>query len=96
MIAMVATFRAVAGAEAQFEAGFSALMAEVRANEPTTHLYQLCRSRTEPGVYKMLEIYESQADLDAHMSSEWLKRAAPNIRPYLAEGPVMEPLDPIA
>ena len=95
MIGMVAVFRVVPGSEQAFELAYSELAAGVLADEPGTRLYQLCRSRTEHGVYKVMEIFESQEALDTHMKSERVKSSWPSIAPLLAERPTLEFLDVI-
>ena len=44
MIAVVATIQVKEGSEAEFEAVMKELAEKVRASEPGTLLYQLCRS----------------------------------------------------
>jgi len=95
MIAVVATLRIVPEQSEAFEQVFTELSANVLANEPNTKLYQLCRSQTDPSLYRVLEIYESQADVDAHLQSDWFKAAGPKLRPFLTERPILEPLDTV-
>ena len=60
MIGVIAILRTKEGTGPEFEAAFGALAAAVRANEPGNLVYQLTRSRTEPGVYKVLEVYKDE------------------------------------
>lgn len=76
MIVLVATLTVQPDKTAQFEAVFTELAAQVRANEKGCRLYQLTRTRKDAGVYKVLELYDDQAALDAHMQTEYFKGAA--------------------
>jgi quinol monooxygenase YgiN len=58
-----------------FEARFDQLAMDVEANEPGNHLYQLCKSKTQDGVYTVMEIYEDQAAQDAHMAAPYFQTA---------------------
>ena len=54
----------------EFADQWDSLVAYVDANEPGTEHYVLHRSSTEPNVFFVTEVYESQAALDAHMGSD--------------------------
>ena len=54
----------------EFPAAWDDFLAHVDANEPGTEHYMLHRSNTEPSVFYVTEVYENQAALDAHGSSE--------------------------
>ena len=60
MIGVIAVLKIKEGSEAQFEAGFKALAAKVKANEPGNLAYQLTKSRADPLTYKVLELYKDQ------------------------------------
>ena len=55
MIGVVATLKVQPDKTAEFEAVFLDLAAKVKGNEPGCLLYQLTRSKTEAGTYKVLE-----------------------------------------
>ena len=95
MIGVVATIRTKDGTQAEFEQAFAELAAAVRANEPGNKLYQLTRSRTEAGVYKVLELYEDQAAVDAHRGSAHFKELGAKLGPSMAGRPDVEVLDAI-
>lgn len=95
MIGVVATLQIKAGSAAEFEAAFTALAAQVRANEPGNIAYQLCRSRADPNVYKVLELYASEEALNAHGASEHFKAAGPALGAALAGRPDIEYLDAV-
>jgi len=54
----------------EFADQWDSLLAHIDANEPGTEHYVLHRSSTEPNVFFVTEVYESQAALDAHMASD--------------------------
>lgn len=96
MIGVVATIRVAAGKDAEFESVFAALSAAVRASEPGNIVYQLTRSRSEPGTYKVLELYADAAALKAHGTSDHFRAAGPGIGACLAGAPEVEYLDAVA
>ena len=85
MLAMVATFRVAEDKKGPFEAVVGELAKQVLANEPGARLYQVTRSRTDPSVYKVIEIYEDEAALQAHIESDWLKAAGVGLAGLLEE-----------
>ncbi len=93
MIGVIATLRIKEGEAAAFEAIFDTLSAAVRANEPGNIAYQLCRSRTEPGSYKVLELYTDEDALKAHGASAHFKASGPALGAVLAGRPDVEYLD---
>jgi quinol monooxygenase YgiN len=92
-IGVIATLTVAEGKNAEFEAVFADLAAAVRANEPGNEFYSLTRSRSNPQVYKVLELYADQAALDAHGSTDYFKAAGPKLAPCLAAAPEVEYLD---
>ena len=95
MIAVVAKLKAQPGKEAQFEAAFAEMVAGVRANEPGNSVYQLARSRTEPGDYRVLEVYADDAALEAHRASDHFRAGGRKLRDLLAALPEVEVLDAV-
>ena len=96
MIGVVATLKVKPGLEAAFEAGFSDLAAKVRANEPGNVFYQLTKSRTEPGTYKVLELYKDQEAVKHHGQTEYFKAAGASVfAGALAGAPEIEYLDAV-
>jgi len=90
MIAIIATFSvAEANAEA-FEAVAAELVAATNANEPGVRLYTLVRNAKDPTEYRMMELYEDQAAIEAHTASEWYKAAGPKFGPLLGGRPKIE------
>lgn len=95
MIAVVATLRVKSGQSEAFEAAFTRLAGQVRANEPGNVAYQLCRSRSEADTYKVLEIYRDEAAIEAHRASDHFRAAGPELGAVLAGRPEIELLDAI-
>ncbi len=95
MIGVVATMKVKPEQVAAFEAAMRELVRATRANEPGVKVYQFCRSQKEPTTYIVMELYQDQATLDAHMASDWFRGAGPKLMPCLAERPVLEKYDPV-
>ena len=95
MIGVIATMKIKDGQSEAFEAAFSELTAKVKANEPGCFAYQLCKSRTDPHTYKVLELYASDEALKAHGQSEYFKAAGPALGATLAGRPEIEYLDAV-
>ena len=92
-IGVIATLTVAEGKNAEFEAVFAELVANVRAHETGNEFYTLTRSRSNPQVYKVLERYSDQAALDAHGVTDYFKAAGPKLAPCLAAAPEVEYLD---
>ena len=92
-IGVIATLRIQPGKEAEFEAFATELAKQVRANEPGNLAYQLTKSRTEPGTYKVLEIYKDQDALTHHGGTDYFKAAGPKFAAVLGGRPEIEYLD---
>lgn len=94
-IGVIATITIQEGQNAAFEQAFLALTEQVRANEPGNIFYILHRSKTDPQVYKVLEQYESEADLEAHGKTEYFREANKVLATMVAAAPVVEVLDTV-
>ena len=92
-IGVIATLKIQPGKEAEFEAFATELAKQVRANEPGNLAYQLTKSRTEPGTYKVLEVYKDQDALTHHGGTDYFKAAGPKLGGVLAGRPEIEYLD---
>ena len=95
MIGVLATMKVQEGKGADFEKAFTELAAKVKANEPGNLAYQLCKSRTDPATYKVLELYASEEALKAHGASDYFKAAGPSLGACLAGRPEIEYLDAV-
>lgn len=95
MIGVIATLNVLPGKEEEFEAAFGALAARVRADEPGNSVYQLTKSRTEAGVYKVLEIYADDDAIKAHRESAHFRELGARLGPCMAGRAVVEVLDAV-
>ena len=93
MIGVIATLKVAEGKNAEFEAIFTDLAKQVRANEPGNLAYQITKSRADGQIYKVLELYADQDALTAHGQTEHFKAAGPKIGPCLGGRPEIEYLD---
>ena len=93
MIGIVATLKVQDGKHAEFEGVFKQLMAKVRANEPGNVAYQLCKSRADANTYKVLELYNDQAALDAHRASDHFRSLGREMGAYMDGRADVETLD---
>ena len=96
MIGVVATLKVQPEKAAEFEKVFLDLQNKVKANEPGCIVYQLTRSKTEEGVYKVLELYASTDALKAHGGTDYFKAAGPKFAAVLAGRPEVEYLDGVS
>ena len=95
MIGVVAVLKVQPDKAADFEKVFLDLQQKVKANEPGCLTYQLTRSRTEPGVYKVLELYASEAALKHHGGTDYFKAGGVAMGPFMAGRPEIEYLDAV-
>jgi quinol monooxygenase YgiN len=93
MIGVIATLKIQADKASEFEAFFTELAQQVRANEAGNVAYQLTKSRTEPNTYKVLELYKDQDALTHHGGTDYFKAAGPKFGAVLAGRPEIEYLD---
>jgi quinol monooxygenase YgiN len=93
MIGVIATLRIQEGKTGEFEAFFTELAEQVRANEAGNVAYQLTKSRTEPNTYKVLELYKDQDALTHHGATDYFKAAGPKFAAVLGGRPEIEYLD---
>lgn len=89
-IGVIATLTIQAGKNAEFEAIFSELAAQVNANEEGCLYYALFQSKDSDTEYKVLESYADQAALDAHGASDYFKAAGAKLAPCMAGAPHLE------
>ena len=82
---VVARVRAKAGQEARLRHELQGLLSPTRA-EAGCLRYDLHESKTEPGWFLLYEIWKSEADLDAHFQTPYLK-AFFQMAPELTDGP---------
>lgn len=94
-IGVIATITIQADKTTEFERVFADLAEKVRSNEPGNVFYALHRSQQEPTVYKVLEQYESAADLDAHGKTDYFADANKVLATMVAAAPHIEILDAV-
>ena len=92
-IGVIATLKIQEGKSSEFEAFFTELAGQVRANEPGNIAYQLTKSRTEANTYKVLELYKDQDALTHHGGTDYFKAAGPKFGAVLGGRPEIEYLD---
>jgi quinol monooxygenase YgiN len=95
MIGVVATLYVQPDKSAEFEKVFLDLAAKVKANEPGCLMYQLTKSKTEAGVYKVLELYADADALKHHGGTDYFKAAGAAMGPTMAAAPNIEYLDAV-
>ncbi|MBJ7262191.1 MAG: antibiotic biosynthesis monooxygenase [Acidimicrobiia bacterium] len=69
-VSVVARLKVKADKADAFPAAWDALLAFIDDNEPGTEHYVLHRSTTDPTLFFVTEVYENQAALDAHITSD--------------------------
>ena len=95
MIGVVAVLKVQPDKTGDFETVFLDLQQKVKANEPGCLVYQLTKSRTEPGVYKVLELYASEEALKHHGGTDYFKAGGAAMGPFMAGRPEIEYLDAV-
>ena len=94
-IGVIARVTIVPGKEAEFEAAFADQAKGVRANEPGNKLYPLVRSREVANKYVVMELYDGDADLEAHRNAPHMVGNRPRMAPLIAERTVVEIYDAV-
>jgi len=94
-IGVVATLKVAEGKNADFEAVFRDLAAQVKANEAGNQLYRVFKSKADAQTYVVMEVYADQAALEAHGKSDHFKAAGPKIAPTLGGRPDIQYFDAI-
>lgn len=95
MQALIATFTIKPEQAQAFETRFQALARDVKANEPGALVYQLTKSKHEPGVYKVMELYKDDKAVQDHISTDYFKAAFADFEPMLAKPVHLDHVDPI-
>ena len=86
MIALIAKLNVAEGKEAEFEKVMLGLAEQVRANEKANHLYTLVK---DDDGYAVLEIYDDDAALQAHMQSQHFRDAGAKFVGLMAGPPTL-------
>ena len=87
MIALLAKLNVASGKEAEFEKVMLQLAEQVRANESGNHLYTLVKG--ESG-YTVMEIYDNEEALTAHMQSDHFRSLGREMAGCMAGAPQLD------
>ena len=83
------------GLEAEFEAHMVSFVAQVRANEPGSELFEVKRVLETPGAYIIFQVFADDAAYDRYANSDYHLAASNKGLPMLDGDPVSEFLDSI-
>ncbi|MEV0947032.1 putative quinol monooxygenase [Rhodococcus sp. NPDC049939] len=92
---VVATIPAKPGSEDTVRDGLSSLAAESRKEEGCIS-YELFESQGQPGTFVTVEVWATQAAIDAHMKSPHFQSAVGLFGEHLAGAPTIHPLKPVS
>ena len=88
MIGLIAKLKIQEGKGPEFETGFRVLAARVTSDdEPGNLLYKLCKSRSDPNTYVVMELYRDQAAVDEHPKTKHFTELFPPLRELMQPGP---------
>lgn len=93
MIGMMVKIELKPDSDTAFEHAFAAQEAAVRSHEPGNRLYDLFRSRTSPGVYTLVEIYDDEAGLASHRASPHMAAHRAETASFVSREPEIETFD---
>ena len=93
-VALAVKLPAAAGKGNELAAAMGEALDEVQ-KESGTRYYILHADTSNPDILWMYEMYDSQADLDAHMGAEWFKQLGPKIAPLFGGAPEFHFLRPL-
>ena len=94
-IALLATIPAQKGKRAELEKLFVKMRADVLKHEKGCSYYEIFTSRENPDAVVLVEVYDSQADWDAHNASQHMKELVPVLTPLLGGKPDVKVVDHI-
>ncbi|MBM3638353.1 MAG: antibiotic biosynthesis monooxygenase [Actinobacteria bacterium] len=94
-VALAVKLPAAAGKGNELAAAMEEALDHVR-QESGTRYYILHADTSNPDILWMYEMYDSQADLDAHMGADWFKQLGPKLAPLFGGAPEFHFLRPIA
>jgi quinol monooxygenase YgiN len=87
MIGLIAKLKVLEGKGPEFEKAFRPLSDMVNSDaEPGNLFYTLCKSRTDPNTYVVMELYRDQAAVDEHLKTEHFTELWKSIGPLLQPG----------
>lgn len=91
---VIARLKAIKGKEEEMVAVLKGLIANVK-NEEGTLVYTLNRLQQDPSVFLFYEKYADADALVAHSSTPYFKQSFKDLKPLLAEPPVIEMFDEV-
>lgn len=94
-VALVVEFRTRPELREQWEALMRELAAGV-ATEEGNLVYTVSKSKTEPGLYHVLEVYASAEAVEAHKAAPHAKAALGQLKNFLTAPPVIVASDVVA
>jgi quinol monooxygenase YgiN len=94
-ISVVAKVKSVSGKSSETVAALQFAI-DNAMKESGTRYYILNVDQKDPDVFWFYEMYDSQADLDAHMGAPWFAELGAKLGPLLAEAPELHFLRPIS
>ena len=87
MIGLIAKLKVQPGRGAEFEKAFKPLSDIVNSDaEPGAVLYKLCKTRSDPDTYVVMELYRDQAAVEEHPKTRHFTELWPTLQPLLAPG----------
>lgn len=88
MIGLIAKLKVQDGKGPELETAFKPLSDIVNSDaEPGNLLYKLCRSRSDPNTYVVMELYRDQAAVEEHTRTAHFTGMWPSIQALLVPGP---------
>lgn len=96
MIGVIATLKVKSDKKEKFEEVFGSLSDNVSKHEQGCHCYRLFKSETDADTYVVIEQYENQAAVDAHMASDYFTAAHDPLKDCLADAPKLEFLQAVS
>ncbi|MBF6175760.1 putative quinol monooxygenase [Nocardia blacklockiae] len=93
MIAVIAELTVQDGKGAELESVVADLVEQIRQNEPGNRAYQLVRSQEDANAYRIFELYDDAAALEAHGKSDHFRAAGKQLATLLAGAPKIEYFD---
>ena len=84
MVRVVATSSVKEGCQDQFVQAMQALVKSTNELDAGCISYELFRDLKNPLQFAMIEMWESQEDLDNHLASAHFKEIIPSVRDYVS------------
>ena len=91
---VIARLKAIEGKAEEMAAVLKGLIANVK-NEAGTLVYTLNRLQQDPSVFLFYEKYTGVEALVAHSSTDYFKQSFKDLKPLMAEPPIIEMFDEV-